>query len=257
VQSVEQIPSLESFIICSGATVLKGKIIIPESIKKIKIDIGLSGNAPQSKEWIEADPEILIFGFEPLSINLKMISQGSSIWPSKLNPEFIGRKIFILPVALYSKTLDHRREMKITDKDSGSSSLLDSTDLKQSTSEYVPVFKLDDFLEFVDFKKHNFIEHIKIDAQGMDFEIIRGVKKHLKRVSFVTAELDQNYLGTTNNLHRLNFFMRSHGFIKIGSVASFVLQKVFHCKISVDDPTYFNLRAIRQLNKSVFIYQKG
>lgn len=81
-----------------------------------------------------------------------------------------------MPVALSSKKLGQKLKMKITDKDSGSSSLLDSTDLLQSTWEYVPVSKLDDFIDFFDLERFEFIEYVKIDAQGMDFEVTRGAK---------------------------------------------------------------------------------
>ncbi len=147
--------------------------------------------------------------------------------------------------------------MKITDMDSGSSSLLDSTNLLQSTWEYVPVFELDDFIDFIDLERFDFIEYVKIDAQGMDFEVIRGAKKHLKKICFITAELDQNYLGTKNDSRKLNFFMTLRGFIKLGKISLYLLQKVFHIKINVDDPTYVNLRLLHRINRKFFIYQKG
>lgn len=252
-----KVPPIEFFINNSGAKVVMSKIMVPDFVTSIKIDIGLSGNAPQSKVWIEANPNVLVFGFEPLSINIKMISEGTSPWPIRLNPKDIGRNIFILPVALSSKSLDHKLKMKITDKDSGSSSLLDSTNLSQSTWEYVSVFKLDDFINFINFERIKYLEYVKIDAQGMDFEIICGAKKYLKKICFITAELDLNYIETTNKAFKLNLFMTLRGFFKIGRISSYLLCKIFHCTINVDDPTYLNLRFIHKINKSFFIYQKG
>jgi len=247
----------EFYINQSGAKVVLGKILVPDYFESIKIDVGLSGNAPQSKVWIDANPNTLIFGFEPLSMNIKMISEATSPWPVKLNPGDIGRNIFIIPVALSSKTLGHKLKMKITDKDSGSSSLLDSTDLLQSTFEYVPVFKLDDFIDFIDVDRFGFIEYLKIDAQGMDFEVILGAKKHLDKILFVTAEMDLTYFGTRNNSLKLNYFMTLRGFWKLGKISSYLLQRVFKLKINVDDPTYVNLRLLHKINKNLFIYQKG
>lgn len=247
----------EFYINQSGAKVVLGKILVPDFVTSIKIDIGLSGNAPQSKVWIEANPNTLIFGFEPLSMNIKMISEATSTWPIKLNPRDIGRNIFIIPVALSSKTLGHKMKMKITDKDSGSSSLLDSTNLLQSTWEYVPVFKLDDFLDFIDLERFEFIEYVKIDAQGMDFEVIRGAIKYLDKICFITAELDLNYFGTKNSSLKLNYFMTLRGFLKLGKISSYLLRRVFQLKINVDDPTYVNLRLLHKINKNFFIYQKG
>ena len=69
----EVVLPVELFIIKSGAEVVTGKILVPDFATSIKIDIGLSGSAPQSKVWIEANPNVLVFGFEPLSIYIKMI----------------------------------------------------------------------------------------------------------------------------------------------------------------------------------------
>ena len=253
----EVVPQIEYFINKSGATVVAGKISIPDYVNSIKVDVGLSGNAPQSKVWIDANPNALVFGFEPLSINIKMISEGTSTWPIRLNPRDIGRKIFILPVALSSKSLNYKLKMKIADQDSGCSSLLDSANLSQSTWEYVPVFNLDDFIDYIDFTRINFIEFVKIDAQGMDFEIIRGTRKHLKKICFITAEVDLSYIGTRNSSFKLNLFMTLKGFIKIGKVTSYLLQRIFHFTINVDDPTYVNLRLLHRINRNFFIYQKG
>ena len=250
-------PPAEFYINQSGAKVARGKILVADFVTSIKIDVGLSGNAPQSKVWIDANPNALIFGFEPLSMNIKMITEASSTWPIKLNPRDIGRNIFIIPVALSSKTLGHKLKMKITDMDSGSSSLLDSTNLLQSTWEYVPVFKLDDFIEFIDLERFEFIEYVKIDAQGMDFEVIRGAKKYLNKICFITAELDLNYSGTKNNSRKLNYFMTLRGFLKLGKLSSYLLRRVFQIKINVDDPTYVNLRLLHKINRNFFIYQKG
>jgi FkbM family methyltransferase len=245
------------FVNQSGAKFVMDKIAVPEFVTSIKVDIGLSGNAPQSKVWIDANPNVLIFGFEPLSINIKMISEGISTWPIKLNPRDIGRNIFIIPVALSSSSLDHKIKMKIADDDTGCSSLLDSTNLTQSTWEYVPVLKLDDFFDLIDFEKFGYIEYVKIDAQGMDFEIIRGAKKHLKKICFITAELDLNYTASENNAFKLNLFMTAKGFFKIGRVSSYLLRRIFQLTINVDDPTFLNVRLIHRINKSFFIYQKG
>jgi FkbM family methyltransferase len=253
----EVVPHIEYFINKSGATVVAGKISIPEYVNSIKVDVGLSGNAPQSKVWIDANPNTLVFGFEPLSINIKMISEGTSTWPIRLNPRDIGRKIFILPVALSSKSLNYKLKMKIADQDSGCSSLLDSANLSQSTWEYVPVFKLDDFIDYIDFTRIKFIEFVKIDAQGMDFEIICGTRKHLKKICFITAEVDLSYIGTRNSSLKLNLFMTLKGFIKIGKVTSYLLQRIFLFTINVDDPTYVNLRLLHRINRNFFIYQKG
>ena len=42
------------------------RIYIPNNIKKVKLDIGLSINAPHSYQWLKQEPDdLLVFGFEP------------------------------------------------------------------------------------------------------------------------------------------------------------------------------------------------
>ena len=41
------------------------KIKIPAGFSRIKIDVGLSSNAPQSEMWLRRDPDLLVFGFLP------------------------------------------------------------------------------------------------------------------------------------------------------------------------------------------------
>ena len=44
---------------------LKNNMVeLPKGINRIKIDIGLSFNAPVSFEWLEKDPKLVVFGFE-------------------------------------------------------------------------------------------------------------------------------------------------------------------------------------------------
>ena len=42
------------------------KIELPDNFTKVKIDIGLSHNAPNSEVWLNANPnDLVVFGFEP------------------------------------------------------------------------------------------------------------------------------------------------------------------------------------------------
>jgi hypothetical protein len=129
--------------------------------------------------------------------------------------------------------------------------------MPQSTSENVPVFKLDDFMAYIDFERVKFIEYVKIDAQGMDYEVIRGAKKYLGKICFITSEVDLSYVNTTNSIFKLNLLMMLRGFFKVDRISAYLLSRIFRFTINVDDPTYLNLRLIHKINKNFFIYQKG
>ena len=49
------------------------KIKIPSWAKRVKLDIGMSLNAPNSQKWLEADNELCVFGFEPNISNLGVV----------------------------------------------------------------------------------------------------------------------------------------------------------------------------------------
>ena len=47
-------------------TVGDGKIVLPDWVKRLKVDVGLSYSAANSIQWIRQDPNLMVFGFEPL-----------------------------------------------------------------------------------------------------------------------------------------------------------------------------------------------
>ena len=93
---------------------LKNNMVeLPKGINRIKIDIGLSFNAPVSFEWLEKDPKLVVFGFEPNVENIKIIKEKNE----KLNPfsglphynknsirKYINKRFFIFPFALSNYT---------------------------------------------------------------------------------------------------------------------------------------------------------
>ncbi len=248
---------MKTRILSSGLVIENEKINLPKHVTNIKIDIGLSGNAPQSEIWTERDKNLLVFGFEPISTNRRMIETCTSSWPIKLNPLKLRKSVFIIPIALSSNSSTKKLKMYITDDDPGCSSLLIPKQLKNTECEYVPVYRLADFFYFFPFRTFKYIDHLKIDAQGMDFEILIGCSGYLKYVSYVTAEVDLNYESSKNSIFFLNIFMFSKGFIKIGKIFSLVLKKLYNHEILVGDPTYFTIRLFYQNRKNMFIYQQN
>ena len=69
----------------SGIKFINNKIKIPDWCKRIKIDIGLSENAPQTRVWLENQDDLLVFGFEPVKQNYHKILCGNSKFSNKLD----------------------------------------------------------------------------------------------------------------------------------------------------------------------------
>ena len=49
---------------------------IPENCTHVKLDVGLSYNAPQSQIWLSIEPNLMVFGFEPNTDVIDSISNG-------------------------------------------------------------------------------------------------------------------------------------------------------------------------------------
>ena len=93
----------------------------------------------------------------------------------------------------------------------------------------VSVFRLDELLNIFDWKSVPRIEQVKIDAQGEDFKIVKGIGPYLEKIGYVTIETSTygQYEGVTEELGTIDSLMSANNFAKISGG---------------DDSTYQNLR---------------
>ena len=200
------------------------KIKIPNDIRKIRIDVGLSVNAPVSKAWLNKFPDCVIFGFEPNAENLHYLLNDSKFKKS------IGKRFFAFNVALD----DDEPGLKTfyMTKGWGTSSLYKPKFFKVRNTTQVPAIRLSDFLSFIPWDQFNYIEHLKIDTQGNDLRVLQSAGSYLsERIALVTAEYTSRnqYEGGCNE-NDLDKFMRMSGFDFVeGSRRD-------------DDKTYINLK---------------
>ena len=146
--------------------------------------------------------------------------------------------------------------------DPGCSSFLKPVSLEIDRIELVNVFKLDTILEHFPYNRIPYIEHLKIDAQGTDFNVVKGVKNNLSRILFVTLEIDTaNYVGSNQSEKEVNEFFRLNGFHRISnSILSRINRKIrrINVDLETDDPTYINLSLYFELGRpQKWIYQRG
>jgi hypothetical protein len=156
--------------------------------------------------------------------------------------------------------------------DFGTSSLLEPITFPVTTTEKVPVWRLNEFLKYFPFHKIPIIDHIKIDTQGLNFEILKGIGLYLEKIACITLELDPgHYIGTTNN-QKMSIFFADHGFfqvkcgthrktIKLLRKMDFLIWRIFKrfdVKIEAGDPTYLNKKLSREyMDGKLRIYQRG
>jgi Methyltransferase FkbM domain len=229
-----------------------GKIEILSHIKHIKLDIGLSYNAPMSQHWLSHEDDLVVFGFEPNPACATSILQGSTpkrhpAHGNSLEKKFIETKrFFLIPCALglASNTI---AKFFITKDDCGCSSLYMPKYFALNQIIEVPVFSLSDFFDLFPFDTHPVIEYVKIDAQGSDLNIAKSAGLYLaERVVYITLEAENSdYQNTTNSYQDIDNYMKSIGFIR-------------HLSPYTGDPTYLNLRFSDYVkNHKVQIYQQG
>lgn len=246
----------------AGLSLKKGKFLFPEGTERVKIDVGLSVNAPQSQYWISSDPHLFVLGFEPLNTNLNQVRSGSSPWRLKLTPSFVGKRIALIRTALFSRHIPEGLAMYVTKADPGCSSLLEPKSFEVDHVEMVPVYSLNDILEFFPFDQIPLIDHLKIDAQGADFEIVKGVSRYLDKIFAITVELETNeYENSTNSIHDISEFFNQNNFVraKTGILAHLrFLIKGYKIDVETEDPTFINLGQIKAAKTRRFLlYQRG
>lgn len=135
------------------------------------------------------------------------------------------------------------------ERDSGTSSIL-KPDIQQLGAikeiVQVPVYSLKHFFDVFPWDKYEYIEYIKIDAQGYDLNILKGAQNYLKeKVVYITAEPEcSTYNGSDNNTsENITKYLEEQNFIRISHE-------------NTHDPTFINKKFLH-LKDEIFIYQNG
>jgi FkbM family methyltransferase len=223
---------------------------IPENCTHVKLDVGLSYSAPQSQYWLSKEPNLMVFGFEP---NPELVYNGNiqkrdPAHGEPLQKKYIDEKRFTLVrIALSDVNKVEQMDFYINNNDCGTSSLFKHDEKRLGSIKKlvkVDVCSLKMFFDNFPWERFEYIDYIKIDAQGSDLNILKGAGKYLQeRVVFVTAEADgYQYYGaeecSTNNITN---YMLSQNFIKINHP-------------NTQDPTFVNSKFI-ELAKKIYINQ--
>jgi FkbM family methyltransferase len=186
---------------------------IPENIKRIKLDIGLSHSAPYTVKWLEKENDLYVFGFEPNPYSVYSVTQ-------IFNNRQDNNRFQLIPIALNNVEKETISDFYCMKNDWGTSSLNKPIDnglgeIKEIIK--VPIFPLKAFFDLFDWNRFPIIEYIKIDAQGSDFDIIKSAGDYIKRVVYITAEPEMNQYENCkhNNEHEMKNYLESMNFIMV------------------------------------------
>jgi FkbM family methyltransferase len=220
-----------------------------------KIDIGMSKEGIQPATWFRQEPNLFVYGFEPHPNNLKRLYACDCYVSDKrsLVPEMHNR-LEIIPMALANVSEKTTMDFHIPNLDDGCSSLLKAhPDNKMYNGVKdvikVNVISLAMFFETFDFKKFPYIDYIKLDAQGLDLDIVKsGIETIKNRVVWLTMEPDGGYydesaIDPQNRCIRENLirYMNDNDFVLFNHP-------------NTSDPTFYN-RKFSDIKDDIFIFQ--
>ena len=232
------------------------KICLPEWVRRVKIDVGLSGNAPQSRVWLEHDPDLYVIGIEPNKRNLLNILTGLSGYVNMIDWDKYTSRMSILPYAASNVPDGSKIEFFDTHGDGGQSSILEPRKFGIRNKYEVKTIRLATLIQGLTNNTNVFIEHIKTDCQGYDFEVLMSAAEYLERVGAYTFEFNPNeYNGSCQDFREYDQILRKAGFVMATSenITAFGLHPD---NIQTDDPTYINPRFVEKMLRSM-IYQRG
>jgi len=238
-----------------------------QNIKRIKIDIGLGEYNVNSLYWLCNDNNLLVIGFDPNpkciknalyhTNNMTPLSEcmGHAIHTRLDKTNIVEQKnklnnhFSVIPIALNNVAHPTNMLLYKMQNDAGTSSLYEPIDKNLGpVSEVVdvPVYSLKHFFDLFPWDKFEYIEYIKIDAQGADLNIIKSAGDYLKeRVVYITAEPEnKQYKDIENNVvENFTTYLESQNFIRVYNK-------------NTADPTYINKKFLH-LKDNIYIYQFG
>lgn len=196
-----------------------------KGISRIKMDVGLSLDAPHAISWLKADPELLVIGFEPVEHCVQSIRR----LLTAEDMAQVRRRFVIIQCALSEESGVAR--FFIT-KDFGTSSLEEPLAFETQRIETVDVFRLDDIVDQLDFAHIDRIDYLKTDCQGHDLKVLKGARECLSKVALVTCEAwaPGYQLKKVDQELQIRRFLRKLGFINVnrGSALKIWLSSLLH-----------------------------
>jgi hypothetical protein len=216
------------------------KFILPENIKQIKIDVGLAGEAPNSAIWLSETDDRFVIGIEPLKYHWGMIKNfetSNTLRPypmdfkilqvdegvikynrhnvGVINQRFCGLECAIDNVEGIQKRIFY--QINREGGASGASSLLEPNQNHPQSNQIetileVKTISLESILNYIPFDKFGYIEHIKTDCEGYDFEVVKSIGKYLDKVVFISSEFLKRDLwnGKPSDNDFINFMVQNN-----------------------------------------------
>lgn len=194
------------------------KIKLPKDCKRVRLDVGLSNNAPHAELWLSNDTigDMCVYGFEPNPYSIKYIKEFTpeqKYQIIQLDPKRIDDKFFMIQVALSNSDPGYS-VFYCTEDDPGTSSMFEPRQFGVKDVVEVPVIRLKDFFDLFPWDKVPYIEQLKTDTQSSDFDVIKGCEEYLsEKVVYLDVEIStNNQYQNDENPEEFHNYILSQGF---------------------------------------------
>tara|TARA_R110000751_G_scaffold169623_1_gene276231 strand:- start:3015 stop:3632 length:618 start_codon:yes stop_codon:yes gene_type:complete len=190
---------------------------IDGSIKRLRIDIGLSYCAPHSQEWLQEADDIFVFGFEPVPENCKNVLE-------VIKSDRFHLYEYAVSSTNDDKTFNVTKHSDSIAKDRGQSGFYEPSNTCPFSVDFkiqVKCLTLNYFLSLLDWSRFDSIEFMKIDTQGHDLEIIKSAQEYIDKLPLIQLESSTNgeYFGAPkdHNPQSIFEFMSTKGYSLVRS----------------------------------------
>lgn len=171
---------------------------IPPHMEGVRVDIGTSWTGPTTYTWTRDLKRKFIICVEPHEGNANRFQQFIRAYVQNLVSTGAIANHDTNAICLLNRTaLDNVSEPKMgrlyaTEPDAGNSSLLKPTALhvKQEMTKVQPVYvySFKTLLEAIPWDRFEYIEAVKIDAQGKDLDILKSAGEYLQKIVYLQVE---------------------------------------------------------------------
>jgi len=196
----------------------EGKFVFPDTVKFIRIDVGLSTHGSHSASFlhlhkdrgsvgVEPDPrcvEELIHGSDLLPEVKRVVINTQSVMYHKENICNLASRFILVNCAVSDRGVHDYVPFYLTDAQSAGDNnqykIFGTSSLHMPTSKHpsggyhiqnVLAMPLSEIIEAIP-DRFTFIEEIKVDTEGHDYQVVKSAGEFIKRAVYVTVECGTN-----------------------------------------------------------------
>jgi len=173
---------------------------------KLRFDIGLSFNMPNSSKWLRDDSNTYVIGIEPHPNNFKSCC-------SYVETNNAGDRCYLIEAAISDVDKSENKDFYGLSGDSGTSSLCRPIGRFENLVDRVYTVETISLASILDNLNYERIDVLKTDTQGNDLKVLKSAGEHLKKVDFIYAEYDESDdYENANTGEELDAYLEEMGF---------------------------------------------